>query len=94
MNTEQKATRQLDSSKKTILEAVNLIELMAKLKARLHIRDGAGQRYLQKIRPDQGLLQQAEKQIVSQYARDSGKSPEKTCKKNTLLKTMNQRGRI
>ncbi len=67
---------------------------MAKLKARLHIRDGAGQRYLQKTKPDQGTLQQAEKQIISQYAGDSGKPTEKTCKKNTLMKTMNSKRRI
>lgn len=69
---------------------------MAKLKARLHIhiRDGVGQRYLQKTKPDQGLLQQAEKEIVSQYASGSGKKPEKSGRKNSLPKTMNQKGRI
>ena len=94
MDTEKKATQQLDSSKKTILEAVNLIEQMAKLKERLHIREGAGQRYLQKTKPDQGLLQQAEKEIVSQYAGGSDSPTKKTGKTNNLLKTMNRNGRI
>ena len=94
MDTEQKATRQLDSSKKAILEARNLIDQMADLKARLHIRDGAGQRYLQKTKPDQGLLKEAEKQIVSQYASRPDSTSTKPGKKNTLLKAMNQKGRV
>ena len=94
MDTEQKTTKQLDSSKKAILDAQNLIDQMANLKAKLHIRDGAGQRYLQKTKPDQGLLQQAEKEILSLYANGSEKTSKKTGKKNNLLKAMNQKGRI
>ena len=92
MDAEHKSIRQLDENKKAILEAQTLMDHMAALRARIHIRDGCGQRYLQKIKPSQTALQQAEKEIVNQYAGTLKSSSAKTSKKSNLLKTMARRG--
>lgn len=94
MDAEQKSIKQLDSNKKLIQKALNLIEQMKALKAKLHLRDGAGQRYLQRIKPAQALLQQAEKEIISQFSGVSAQSSNQSDKKRNLLKSMNRKRQI
>ena len=94
MNAEKEIEKQMDLNEKTIKEAQMMMDKMAALRGKLHIRDGAGQRYLQKLKPEQGVLQLAEKQIMSEYA-----SPETTIKpssgkKSKLLRNMAKRNTI
>ena len=70
------------------------MDKMAALRGRLHIRDGAGQRYLQKLKPEQSLLQQAEKQIMSEYAGSASPSKPGSDKKSKLLRNMARRNTI
>ena len=94
MDTELKAKKQMDLNEKTIKDAKNKIDQMAQLRARLHIRDGAGQRYLKKLKPEQGLLQQAEKEIMSQYASSTTPTSSNTSSKSKLLRNMAKRNTI
>lgn len=91
-DTEQELTRQLDLNEKTVNEALNMMDKMARLRGRVHLREGAGQRYLQKLKPEQGLLKQAEQEILSQYiGATGGSAPDK---KSKLVRNMAKRNMI
>ncbi len=92
METERAIIKQLDANKKSILEAQNSMDKMAALRGKLHIRPGAGQRYLQKLKPDQSSLMQAEKEIVAQYGSGSTGTKAKSGKKTNILRNIARRG--
>lgn len=91
---DKEISRQIDLNESTIKEAHNMMDKMAALRSRLHIRDGAGQRYLQKLKPEHALLKQAEREIISQYANASGSSAPTSGKKSKLLRNTAKRNTI
>ena len=94
MDTEQNLQKQIDSNDKAIKDAKHLMDEMAALRKKLNIQQGCGQRYLQKLKPEQGLLKKAEKEIMSQYAGGSGSTSKKNDKKSSFLRDMSKRNTI
>lgn len=93
MDAEQLSTQQIDQNKEVIARAMSLMASMKTLKQKLHLSDGAGQRFLQKTNPDLALLQQAEQEIAAAYSDASGKSPQGNSGNNRrLLNNIARRG--
>lgn len=90
MDTEANAQKVLDESQTALFEAINLIEKMSTLRGKLNIKDGAGQRYLNKIRPDMRQLKQAESEILKNY---SGKALAPAKKRKNLMSALHRHGR-
>lgn len=91
METEQKAQKTLDDSKSAIQDAQNLMDKMSALRGKLNIKDGAGHRYLEKIKPDMARLKQAESEILANY---TGKpSSGKKKQRRNMMSALHRHGR-
>ncbi|WP_062269184.1 hypothetical protein [Endozoicomonas arenosclerae] len=93
MDIEKQSQQSLDESKCSILEAQNLMDKMAALRGKLNIKDGAGRRYLQRIKPDEATLKAAEKEIASQYTGKGGNPDQKKKKRKNLMNALHRHGR-
>ncbi|PJE79396.1 hypothetical protein CI610_01643 [invertebrate metagenome] len=93
MDIEEKAQQQLDNSQATIQKARIAIDDMAQLMNKIHVKKGAGHRYLDKIKPNEATLKSVEKRLNEQNSPSKAKKG-KSSKKKNLLKAMHQRGKI
>ena len=93
MDIEKQSQQSLDESKSSILEAQNLMDKMAALRGKLNIKDGAGRRYLQRIKPDEASLRAAEKEITAQYVGNSSNPDKKKKKHKNLMNALHRHGR-
>lgn len=93
MDIEKASQQSLDDSKNAILEAENLMNKMAALRGKLNIKDGAGRRYLQKMKPNEASLQQAEKEILANYTGKAPVSGTKSKKRKNLMSAIARHGR-
>lgn len=91
MDTEENTQDAIDNSKAVILEAQSIMDKMLALRDKLHIKAGAGRRYLDKIKPDMAQLQKAEDEILSNYAGKN--SPTKTTKRKNMMNALHRHGR-
>ena len=89
--TEDNAQNTLEEGKSAIDQAISLIQRMSALRGKLNIQDGAGQRYLEKIKPNMAQLKEAEDEILSNY---SGKPVAKEKKrKSHMMSALHRHGR-
>ncbi|MET4694052.1 hypothetical protein [Endozoicomonas lisbonensis] len=89
--TEDNARKTVDEGKSAIKEATNLMEQMSSLRGKLNIKDGAGQRYLEKIKPNMAQLQEAENEILANY---TGKpAARKKKQKRNMMSALHRHGR-
>ncbi|AMO56903.1 hypothetical protein GZ77_01870 [Endozoicomonas montiporae] len=89
--TEDNARNAVEEGKTAIEQATNLLNMMSALRGKLNIQDGAGQRYLEKIKPDMAQLKEAETEILSNY---SGKPATKQKKRrNNMMSALHRHGR-
>ncbi|WP_252180464.1 hypothetical protein [Endozoicomonas sp. 4G] len=93
MDIEKQSQKTLDESKSSILEAQNLMDKMATLRGKLNIKEGAGRRYLQRIKPDEASLKTAEKEIARQYTGTSNNPERKKKKHKNLMNALHRNGR-
>ncbi|WP_257276146.1 MULTISPECIES: hypothetical protein [unclassified Endozoicomonas] len=93
MDIEKRSQQSLDESKSCILEAQNLMDKMAALRGKLNIKEGAGRRYLQKIKPDEASLKTAEKEIANQYTGKSSNPKQKKKRHKNLMNALHRHGR-
>ncbi|MDD7804472.1 MAG: hypothetical protein PUP46_02655 [Endozoicomonas sp. (ex Botrylloides leachii)] len=90
MTTETRIEQTLAQSKSCIQEALSLMEKMAALRSLLLIKEGAGQRYLERIAPSEEQLKKTEQAIRTSYLPKH--KPIKSQKKSSLVKAINQKG--
>ena len=84
MDIEQSAETAVEEGKSAVQEARALMNNMNTLKDKLNIKYGAGVRFLQKIKPDEGQLHQAEQEIVKSYSGSASRPPSSKKRKNLL----------
>ena len=92
MDIEQAAEKTVEQGKSTIQDAQMLMAMMSALRGKLNIKDGAGRRFLQKIKPENTQLQQAEKEITSNYSDSAGTSKPK--KRQCMMNALARHGRL
>ena len=92
MDTEELSLESIENSKNTIAQAEKMMLLMASLRGKLNIKEGAGRRYLQRVKPDAASLHKVE-QEMEQYAGKSGNTPESSKKRSTLSGAVLRHGR-
>ena len=89
--TEDNTRKTLDEGKTAIKEAINLMEQMSSMRGKLNIKDGAGQRYLEKIKPNMAQLQEAESEILANYS--SKPAVNKKKQKRNMMSALHRHGR-
>ncbi|MGI9277363.1 MAG: hypothetical protein ACR2PT_21265 [Endozoicomonas sp.] len=92
MDIEQTAETAVEEGKSAVHEALALMDSMNALKGKLNIKYGAGVRFLQKIKPDESQLHQAEQEIVKSYSGPAPRSPA-TKKRRNMLGALARQGR-
>ncbi len=92
MDTEDISLKSIENSKNTIDQAEKMMVLMAGLRGKLNIKEGAGRRYLQRVKPNAASLHQVEQEI-DQYTDKSTTSPEADKKRSALTNAVLRHGK-
>ncbi|MRI34887.1 hypothetical protein EOPP23_18065 [Endozoicomonas sp. OPT23] len=92
MDTEDISLESIENSKNTIAQAEKMMMLMAGLRGKLNIKEGAGRRYLQRVKPDAASLHQVE-QEMEQYTDKSTSSPKSSKKRSALTGAVLRHGK-
>ena len=92
-STEQALEQAVEDGKEAIKIAQALMDNVSLLKKKLNIKEGAGRRYLQKLKPDTATLLQIEKEITNQYARPTAPPKAAAKKHKNLMGALVRHGR-